>query len=164
MSDMGMGGAAGTRTRRERGARDGGVHEAAATDGRSIVTLVRELGADSGRLVREEIALAKAEMREKLEVYRRNTARMAIGGALLMAALLVVLVAMNRALTALLAQVMDLELAIWIAPLILAVVFGLVGWSLVRRGKDEMAAEGLAPQSTLETIREEKRWVQEEMR
>jgi hypothetical protein len=134
------------------------------TAGRSIATLIKELGADSSRLVREEIALAKAEMREKLEVYRRSTARMAVGGALLLAAMLVVLVAVNRGLTALLAQAMDLEVAVWLAPLMLAVVFGLIGWSLVRRGKEEMAAEGLTPRATMETIREEKRWVQEEMR
>jgi hypothetical protein len=78
--------------------------------------------------------------------------------------MLVVLVAVNRGLTALLAQAMDLEVAVWLAPLILAVVFGLIGWSLVRRGKEEMAAEGLTPRATMETIREEKRWVQEEMR
>ena len=135
----------------------------AAGDGRSIGRLVKELGSDSTRVLREEIALAKAEMREKVEVYRSSSARMAVGGALLMAASLVVLAAMNRGLTALLAQWMDLEIAVWLAPLILAVVFGLIGWSLIRRAKEELAAEGLAPKATLETIREEKRWVQEEM-
>lgn len=135
----------------------------AAGDGRSIGSLVKELGSDSTRVLREEIALAKAEMREKVEVYRSSSARMAVGGALLMAASLVVLAAMNRGLTALLAQWMDVEIAVWLAPLILAVVFGLIGWSLIRRAKEEMAAEGLAPKATLETIREEKRWVQEEM-
>lgn len=160
MSDLGTGG---TGTQTQPGTVSPHPPERAAADGRSIASLVKELGTDSGRLVREEIALAKAEMREKMDVYRRGTARMAIGGSLLMAAALVVLVAVNRGLTALLAQWMDLELAVWIAPLILAVVFGLIGWSLVRRAKEEMADEGLAPRSTMETLREEKRWVQEEM-
>ena len=68
----------------------------------------------------ELIALAKAEMNEKLDVFQRSGVSMAIGGALLMAALLTVLWAVNAAVTTLFAQFMEPAIAVWASPLVLA--------------------------------------------
>lgn len=133
-------------------------------DDRSLGDLIRELGSESSRLVQQEVSLAKAEMREKVNVYERNAARIAIGGALLLGAVLVLVIAVNRALTALLHQFMAIELAVWVAPLILAVVFGLIGWSMVRGGQRAIKEEGVMPQQTMETLRQEKDWVKREVR
>ena len=138
----------------------------AADDGAtpSLGTLFKELSDDSTRLVRQEIELAKAEMREKLAVYRAGMTKMVIGGALLVAALFGLLITINHGLTALLDQFMDLGVAYWLAPLILTVVIGMIGKSMVGKAKAEMDREGMAPRETIDTLKEEKQWIQQKVR
>lgn len=133
-------------------------------DDRSIGSLIREIGDESSQLIREEIQLAKAEMREKVEVYERNGVKMAIGGALLVGALFVLLVAINRGLTVLFDEFMAVEVAVWLAPLVLAAVIGLVGWSMVQNAQKEMKREGLTPKRTMKTLREETTWAKQQAR
>lgn len=158
----------GPETSAERGPRryatpgDDGQYRAA--DDRSVGSLIRELGEESTRLVRQEVALAKAEIREKIQVYERNAVKIAIGGVLLLGAALVLIVALNRGVTVLFAQFMDLELAVWIAPLLLAAVIGLIGWSMVKGGKEAIANEPIAPEKTTAVIKEEKQWIANELK
>ena len=139
------------------------ARETPTGDDRSLGQLIRELGDESSRLLREEVALAKAELREKARVYERNALKMAVGGVLLLGALFVLLVAVNRGLTALLEQWLPLEIAVWLAPLILAVVFALIGWSTFKSGQQAIRSEGITPQRTVETVREEKDWAKQKM-
>jgi hypothetical protein len=132
-------------------------------DGRSVVDLIRQISTESGNLVRQEVELAKAEMREKLGVFQRSIVSIVIGGVLLLAALLTGLWALNTGLTALLAQVMALDIAVWLSPSILTVALGGIGWSMIGRGRERMAEEGLVPRRTTTTLREDKRWAQEKM-
>lgn len=129
-------------------------------DGRSMVDLLRELSSESGNLVRQEVELAKAEMREKMTVYTRGMVTMAIGGALLLAALLTALWALNTGLTSLLTQVMGLDLAIWLSPLILTLALAGIGWTLIRGARERMTHEGLMPRRTRETLREDRLWAE----
>lgn len=135
-----------------------------AVDDRSVGSLIRELGEESSRLVRQEVALAKAELREKARVYERNAVKIAVGGVLLLGAVLVLVVGVNQGLIALFDQFMALELAVWIAPLVLAAVIGLVGWSMVKQGKEAIASEPIAPEKTAAVIKEEKRWIANELK
>src|SRR4051812_12318868 len=93
-------------------------------DHRTLGSLIKELSDDSTRLLRQEIELAKAEMNEKLDVYKSNMTKLVIGGALLVAALFGLLITVNHGLTALLDQFMDLGIAYWLSPLILTVIIG----------------------------------------
>ena len=140
--------------------------QAALGDGAnpSLGTLFKELSDDSTRLVRQEIELAKAEMREKLDVYRAGMTKMVIGGALLVAALFGLLITINHGLTALLDQFMDLGIAYWLSPLLLTVVIGLIGRSMVGNAKAAMDREGVAPRDTMDTLKEEKQWIQQKVR
>jgi hypothetical protein len=138
--------------------------ESAENGARSMPDLLRQLSGESGNLVRQEVALAKAEMREKLAVFMRSMASIAIGGALLLAALMTGLWALNMGLTSLLAQAMDLEIAAWLSPLILTIALGAAGWMMIGRGKSAMADEGLTPRATKETLKEDTRWAQTKAR
>lgn len=133
-------------------------------DDRSLGSLIRELGDEGSRLIREEVQLAKTELREKIEVYERNTVKMVVGGVLLLGAFFVLLVAVNRGLTVLLGEFMATEVAVWLAPLILALVAGATGWSMTSGAQSEMKREGLTPNQTMQTLREEKDWVQRQVR
>ena len=133
-------------------------------DERSLGSLIKELGDESSRLVQEEVRLAKTEMREKVEVYERNAIKMAVGGVLLLGAVFVLLVAVNRGLTVLLDQYMSLEVAVWLSPLILAALAALIGWSMFKSAQRAMGREGVVPQQTMETLRNEKDWVKQQAR
>src|SRR5690606_16190095 len=132
-------------------------------NGRTMTGLLRELSIESGTLVRQEIALAKAEMREKMDVFQQSMVSMGIGGVLLLAALLTGLWAVNMGLTALLTQVMGVEIAVWLSPLILTVALAAIGWGMIKGGKEKMAQEGIAPRRTASTLEEDKRWAQSKL-
>lgn len=129
-------------------------------DHRSVPGLVRELSSEAARLVRKEIALARAEMNEKLDRFRSATTSMAVGGALLLAALLTLLWAVNLGLTALLVQWVDPAVAAWLSPLLLALVLGVVGYALVRSGQGAMKDEGWTPEASARSLEQDRRWLQ----
>ena len=125
----------------------------------SIGTLFKDLSDDSRRLVRQEVELAKAEMSEKLDVYKANMAKLVIGGVLLVAALFGVLITINHGLTALLDQFMDLGIAYWLSPLIITAIIGLVGKSMLSGALDNMRNEGVVPRKTVASLKNEKTWI-----
>jgi hypothetical protein len=132
-------------------------------DNRSIGDLIREL-ADEGRsLLRNEVSLVKAELSDKVHVYERNSSRIAIGGAFLLAALFFVLWAVNMGVTALLTLAVEEEIAVWLAPLLIGIVLAVVGRSMVRGGTDEIRHEGLVPERTVRTLRDDTRWAKDQV-
>lgn len=131
---------------------------------RSIASVLRELTLEGRDLMQLEMQLAKAEMREKVNVYERNMGAIAVGGALLLGTLLMAVVALNRGLTALLETWMAVDIAVWLAPLILAVVLGGIGWSMVKKGMNAIRHEGAMPHRTVETLREDKRWAERKVK
>jgi hypothetical protein len=133
-------------------------------DGRSTAYLLRELSNEAAELARLEVELAKTEMIEKIDVFQRGMKSMIIGGALLLAALLTFLWAVNFALTALLAQFMSVEVAVWLSPLILAVLLGAAGWAAVEGGRHRMSEEGLAPSRTRRSLREDREFAKRKAR
>jgi heme/copper-type cytochrome/quinol oxidase subunit 2 len=149
------------RTNRYRSPQSIPRRDAAAFDGRSVADLLRDLSTETVSLVRQELELARAEMRDKLEVYQKSTLALGVGAALLLGALFTGLWALNTGLTALLAQSMALEIAVWLSPLILTVVLGAIGWGMIRGAMNQMKEEGLVPRQTTTALRDDKRWVQE---
>lgn len=127
---------------------------------RSIVGLLRELTAEGRELLSLEVELAKTEMSEKVSVYERNAVGMAAGAGVLLAALLMGAWTVNAALTALLDTFMALEIAVWLAPLILTVALGAIGWSLVSKGLTAMRNEGMKPTRTIDSLKADKRWAE----
>lgn len=133
-------------------------------DARSIGDLLRELSLEGRTLVRQEVELAKTELAEKVSVYSRNAVSMAVGGALLLVALMAVGTAVIYGLIVLFDQFLPFEVAVWLGPLMFGAVIGLVGWSMIRKGRERMADEGLMPQRTVETLREDKDWLKSKVR
>ena len=78
----------------------------------------------------------------------------------MLAALLFTLWALNTGVTAALLQVVDAEIAVWLAPLLLAAVLATIGWALISKGKNTMADETLAPEQTRESLRNDRRWAE----
>ena len=130
---------------------------------RSVGELVHGL-LDQGRgLIRDEIQLAKTETSEKLTALGKDMVPLGIAAGLGLAAFLMLVTAINHGLTALLAQAMDLEVAVWLSPLLLAIAFGIAAMSYVNRGKKALRNESFALTKTKSTLQEDKRWIKEQM-
>jgi len=123
----------------------------ARSDSASIGQLIDNISEDLSRLLRQELELAKAEMRT--EAAKAGKAAGMLGGASFAAYLAVVLLSFAAVFA--LANVMD---AGW-AALIIAVVWGIVAAVLYRSGRTQLRTVSPVPQQTMETLKEDARWL-----
>jgi Putative Actinobacterial Holin-X, holin superfamily III len=130
----------------------------------SVRTLVLGLIAESTNLIRQEIELARVELGEKIDLLKRYVTGMAVGVALLAVALFFLLSALDRGFATALATWMDDGVARWLAPLILAALLGGIGFRLLTSARRTLREEGLSPERTVETLRENTTWIKERLR
>ena len=122
--------------------------------------LIRELRDETATLVGQEIALAKAEIAEKGRRLARDLIFIVGGVALAYAALVLLLLAVRDFLfSAMVEGGVSVGVAMWLSPLIVGVVAGVMGWILVNQGKKKLADEGITPEKTAQSLREEKNWL-----
>jgi uncharacterized membrane protein YqjE len=118
---------------------------------RPIGELFKQLSEETSSLIRQELELARAELKEK----RREAGK---GAGLLGGAGLVGLLAAG-AVTACVILLLDKAVAAWVAALIVAVVYGAIAGVLARRGKERVqAATPPAPEQTVEAVKEDVEW------
>ncbi len=123
---------------------------------RGIAALFSDLAREAGCLVRQEIALAKAELLDRAARLGAGAVFLAAGAALLFAALMALGGAAILALA--------LVLPPWAAALVIGAVLLALGLGLVVKGRHDLAARGLVPQRTMKTLREDAAWAREQMR
>lgn len=122
--------------------------------------LIRELRDETATLVGQEIALAKAEIAEKSRRMAKDVIYIAAGVALAYAALILLLLAVRDFLfSGLVEGGLSVGVAMWLSPLIVGVVVGVVGWVMVNHGKKKLSDEGIAPEKTARSLREDKNWL-----
>lgn len=138
--------------------------DAKPTAAPSIGTLIKTLSRQSSTLVREEVALAKTEFSEKLDVLRASLVKMTVGAGLVMAAVLLVMFAVNRGLTALLTPPLGLDIAIWLSPLALGLVVALIAYGMFKSATGNVKKEGVVPHETVETLKEDRDWAERRIR
>jgi formate hydrogenlyase subunit 3/multisubunit Na+/H+ antiporter MnhD subunit len=119
------------------------------TDDRSIGELLSTATADLGRLVRQEIELAKTETKEELRTAARVGAM--FGAAAVVGFLLLALFAAAWGL----AEVMP----IGVAFLIVALVAGIVAFAAFSVARERFKDFDPVPQQTAETIKEDVEWL-----
>jgi len=117
---------------------------------RGIGELVKNLATQTSTLVRQEIKLAQAEVTEKGKVAGKGAGMLAGAG--------VVALLGAGALTAFLIIVLDSFLPLWLAALIVTLLWFAVAAVLALAGKKALqAATPPAPQ-TVETVKEDIQW------
>lgn len=126
---------------------------------RGFGDLLRDLVHGSTDLLRNEVKLARLELTEVATNVGRGTAQVALGGVLLLLGGLslatgIVLVAGDQWLP---------RDRYWQAALLVMVVTGaLAGW-LVRRGLKQLSPSQLAPNQTIETLKEDREWLRRQL-
>ena len=118
---------------------------------RSVPELMRELAQETGTLVRQELALARAEV-------TRSARRTGIGIGELGGAALIALFAL-ACLTVCAIAALALAMPVWLAALIVAAVYGAAAAFLGLSGKRQITrAMPPAPEQTIETVKEDVEW------
>jgi uncharacterized membrane protein YqjE len=119
--------------------------------------LLRELSQQTSELVRQEIELAKAEIGEKGK--QAGLGAGMFGGAGLFG------VGAFAALTTTIIAALDRAMALWLAALIVAVVYGIVAAVLAQRGKQKVQAVGApVPEQARDSVKEDVQWAKTRMR
>lgn len=132
-------------------------------DERSLGQILKELTSETSTLLRQEVELAKTEMSEKATRVGTNVGALAVGGAVAFLGALALLFALIYGLTSLLDQFMSLRVAVWLAPLLVGLVLAGVGYSMIKKARETLRHEGIAPRKTTESLQENKEWLKAKM-
>jgi len=118
---------------------------------RPLGELFAELSRETSTLVRSEVALAKSELTQTAARVGRDSAMVALGGALAHAGLLVIV----AAVVLLLAQS---GLSPWLAAVVVGIVFAGAGYFFVQKGITALKREDITPKQTVESMKETAQW------
>lgn len=130
----------------------------------SIPGLLRELRDDTTTLFRQEVALAKTELKDNVSKLGGKVAQLAVGGFVAYAGVIVLLIGLGQLLGALLIRAgLDEGIATWLAPTVVGLLVAIIGWVMVLKAKKGMAQADLAPTQTMESLRENKEWAQSKL-
>ena len=124
---------------------------------RSLGELLKQLSEQTTRLVHQELELAKAELQQKGKEAGAGAGMFGGAGAIGLAAL--------GALTACFILALNAVMPAWLAALIVAVVYGIVAFVLVKQGQAKLKqATPPVPEQTIETVKEDVEWAKTQMR
>ena len=123
---------------------------------RSIGELFSELAGETATLIRQEVALAKVELTQKAGKAGGHVGSVAIGGALCYAALLCGLAGAINLLAGLMPW--------WAAAFLIAGIVGVVGAMMISKALAALKQMNLAPQQTMETLKEDAQWAKEQIK
>jgi len=124
---------------------------------RSLPDLLKQLSQETTQLVHQELELAKAELQAKGKQAGAGAGMFGGAGALGLAAL--------GALTACFILALNAVMPAWLAALIVAVVYGIIAFVLVKQGQARLKrATPPVPTQTIETVKEDVEWAKTQMR
>ena len=134
------------------------------SNGNSIPGLLRELRDETTTLFRQEVALAKTELKQNVSKMGGHIAQMAMGGFVAYAGIIVLLIGIGHLLGALFIRMgMSEGLAEWLAPTLVGLIVAIVGWLMLAKAKAAFAHDDLTPRQTLDSLRTNKEWAQSKL-
>jgi hypothetical protein len=126
-----------------------------AKDERSLGDLFTELASDTGTLVRQEVALAQTEIIHKATKAGKNVGFLAVGGAVAYAGALAVV----AGIVILLANFMPA----WASALLVGAVIAGAGYFMISSAMAELRKTDPMPRNTIETLKEDAKWLKKEV-
>ena len=120
-------------------------------DQRSLGTLFAELSRETSTLLRDEVALAKAEMSQKVAGVGMDIGFLVAGGAVAYAGLLALIAALILALGE--------ALPMWLSALLVGIAVAAGGAVLVRSGLARLKERNPVPEQTIQTLKEDAEWL-----
>lgn len=130
----------------------------------SIPGLLRDLRDETTMLFRQEVALAKTELKENVSRLSSHAIQIAIGGFVAYAGIIVLLIGLGHLIGALLIRAgVDPDVATWLAPSVVGLVVALIGWFMLKHAKNAIAQDDLTPRQTIESLKTNKQWAQSKL-
>ncbi|GAA4454204.1 phage holin family protein [Novipirellula rosea] len=129
-------------------------------DTRTLSDLIKELRDESVALVREEVALAKTEMGEKVNKVGRNSAMLLAGAAVAHLGLIFILLAASAGLERFYDSLGMWFHGDWIAPLVVGLIVGIIGTVMLLKARKTLSETTPVPERTIESLKEDKQWLQ----
>lgn len=135
-----------------------GVHASRSTqEDASIGELFKRLGGDTGTLIQQEAALAKAELREAGARLARDGAKIGVAAGLSLVGVLSLSAFLIIALASLLGG------AFWLSSLIVGALTLGAGALMARNAINDIKLRGLRPEQTMKTLRDDAAWAKEQV-
>lgn len=125
----------------------------------SVVELIRDLAVSSSALVRNEAKLVRLEVSNAGSAAAKGSALIAVGGVL---ALLGALASFTGIILLIGDQWLPRDMY-WLGALIVLAVSGGLAALLARRGLANLKPSSLAPDQTIETLKEDAEWLKRRM-
>lgn len=122
---------------------------------RSLGDLFTELATETGTLVRQEMALAQAELTSKASKAGKNVAYLAVGGAVAFMAAL--------ALTAAVILLLSMWIPAWLAALVVGIAIAVAAYSILTSALSALRKTDPVPRETIETLKEDAEWLKNEL-
>jgi len=126
-----------------------------AKEEKSLGDLFSELANETSTLVRQEVALAQTELTQKATRVGKNVGFLAVGGAIGYAGLLCILASLILGLS--------IFIPAWVSALIVGVVVAGIAGFLITSALSALKKTNLAPQQTVETLKEDAQWLKNQM-
>jgi hypothetical protein len=131
------------------------IEEPRARSGRPLAALLSDLAGETSTLVRQEIALFKAELNEKLGRMGVGAGALAAGGVIAFSGWLALLAAAILGLSHVLAP--------WLSALVIGILVIALGAGLALFGKSRLNADALVPRRTLNSLRADEAWIRDQV-
>jgi len=124
-------------------------------DERSLGDLFSELAAETGTLVRQEVALAQVEITGKATRVGKQVGYLAVGGAIGYAAMLAIMAGIIIGLSNFIPA--------WIAALLVGAVVGATSFFLISSAIERLKETNLKPEESVESIKEDAQWLKNQL-
>ena len=121
----------------------------------SVSTLLSGIVGDAQTLVRQEIALARQEIREEIDQAKEAGIKLGISGAVLAVGGLLLVLALAQALADL------LDWPTWAGYGIVGIVLAIGGYILFSSAQKSMKEVHPVPEKTVETLKENVAWIKD---
>jgi hypothetical protein len=134
------------------------------TQSTSIASLLRDLKDEASTLLKQQVALAKVELKENATRVGGHVAKIAVGGVVTLIGAIVLLIGLGQLLGVLLeAAGLSDDTAQWLGPVIVGLVVAVIGWAMLAKAKKALANDTVVPRQTIETLKADQRWAQNKL-
>ena len=121
----------------------------------SLGELFSELSQEASTLIRQEVQLAKAEVTRKATQAGKEVGFVAAGGLIAYAGFLALIAAAIFGVAEF--------LPLWLSALLIGVIVAGVGYLLLQKGINGLKEINPAPRRTIETLKEDKEWLKQQV-
>jgi hypothetical protein len=130
----------------------------------SIAGLLKDLRDETTTLLRQEVALAKVEIRENVSQAAAQAVKTAVGSFVAYAGVIVVLLGVGQLFAFVFVRLgLEPSVAAWLAPVLIGMLVALAGWLMVARAKRAIARSDLVPRKTIDSLRANKEWAERKL-